>query len=203
MDEGGFFFGLATAPAHVEDQLDDAWIEFAKSTPTKKAENKGDDYEKPYNEGDPSLSSSSSALLRETDQIVANPPPSETTEVENLVEAKQGSNPTFSDDWEVINDSQEKSLNDIGELLDKDSVSCPSAEEVLQQSGSIKVDESADQSQFSRAKSTVDEPLLQFKLPNQGKKLAKIAMEAMIRGYQRFVEDDKTNVAAWHNVYKP
>ena len=156
MDEGGFFFGLATAPAHVEDQLDDAWIEFAKSTPRKMAENKGDDDEKPYNEGDLSSSSSAAALLRETDNIVANSPPSETTEVDNLVEANQGGNPTFSDDWEVINDGQEKNLNDIGELLDKESVSFPSAEEVLQQSGSIKVDESTDQSQFSRAKSTVD-----------------------------------------------
>lgn len=27
--EDGFFFGLATAPAHVEDRLDDAWIQFA------------------------------------------------------------------------------------------------------------------------------------------------------------------------------
>lgn len=28
--ENGFFFGLATAPAHVEDRLDDAWIQFAE-----------------------------------------------------------------------------------------------------------------------------------------------------------------------------
>ncbi|XP_027329262.1 beta-glucosidase-like SFR2, chloroplastic isoform X1 [Abrus precatorius] len=28
--EDGFFFGLATAPAHVEDRLDDAWIQFAE-----------------------------------------------------------------------------------------------------------------------------------------------------------------------------
>ncbi|KAG2241605.1 hypothetical protein Bca52824_096412 [Brassica carinata] len=31
--EGKFFFGLATAPAHAEDDLDDAWIRFAKETP--------------------------------------------------------------------------------------------------------------------------------------------------------------------------
>ncbi|XP_060197719.1 beta-glucosidase-like SFR2, chloroplastic [Lycium barbarum] len=33
-DEGeqGFFFGLATAPAHVEDRLDDAWLQFAENT---------------------------------------------------------------------------------------------------------------------------------------------------------------------------
>ena len=29
-EENGFFFGLATAPAHVEDRLNDAWIQFAE-----------------------------------------------------------------------------------------------------------------------------------------------------------------------------
>ncbi|KAM7280160.1 hypothetical protein ACFE04_007294 [Oxalis oulophora] len=29
-EEDGFFFGLATAPAHVEDKLDDAWLLFAE-----------------------------------------------------------------------------------------------------------------------------------------------------------------------------
>lgn len=32
-EEDGFFFGLATAPAHVEDRLDDAWIQFAEQHP--------------------------------------------------------------------------------------------------------------------------------------------------------------------------
>ncbi|GAV71672.1 Glyco_hydro_1 domain-containing protein [Cephalotus follicularis] len=31
--EDGFFFGLATAPAHVEDRLDDAWLQFAEENP--------------------------------------------------------------------------------------------------------------------------------------------------------------------------
>lgn len=31
--EEGFFFGLATAPAHVEDRLDDAWVQFAEEGP--------------------------------------------------------------------------------------------------------------------------------------------------------------------------
>jgi beta-glucosidase/6-phospho-beta-glucosidase/beta-galactosidase len=30
-----FFFGIATAPAHVEDQLDDVWLEFARDTQKK------------------------------------------------------------------------------------------------------------------------------------------------------------------------
>lgn len=29
---GSFFFGLATAPAHVEDNLNDSWLEFAQSS---------------------------------------------------------------------------------------------------------------------------------------------------------------------------
>ncbi|KAL2338918.1 hypothetical protein Fmac_013364 [Flemingia macrophylla] len=37
--EDGFFFGLATAPAHVEDRLDDAWIQFAEE---KSGEGGGD-----------------------------------------------------------------------------------------------------------------------------------------------------------------
>ncbi|KAG0470558.1 hypothetical protein HPP92_017258 [Vanilla planifolia] len=32
-EENTFFFGLATAPAHVEDKLDDAWLQFAKEHP--------------------------------------------------------------------------------------------------------------------------------------------------------------------------
>lgn len=35
VEDGGFFFALATAPAHVEDKLDDAWLEFAKVSEPK------------------------------------------------------------------------------------------------------------------------------------------------------------------------
>lgn len=36
--EKGFFFGLATAPAHVEDRLNDAWLQFAEETPCDQPE---------------------------------------------------------------------------------------------------------------------------------------------------------------------
>ncbi|XP_058076267.1 beta-glucosidase-like SFR2, chloroplastic isoform X2 [Magnolia sinica] len=36
--EEGFFFGLATAPAHVEDRLDDAWLQFAEEHPCDDSE---------------------------------------------------------------------------------------------------------------------------------------------------------------------
>ena len=35
VEDGGFFFALATAPAHVEDRLDDAWLQFAKESEPK------------------------------------------------------------------------------------------------------------------------------------------------------------------------
>lgn len=42
-EEGnGFFFGLATAPAHVEDRLQDAWLQFAEENPCHKSETRGD-----------------------------------------------------------------------------------------------------------------------------------------------------------------
>ena len=31
----GFFFGLATAPAHVEDDLEDTWVDFARGSKGK------------------------------------------------------------------------------------------------------------------------------------------------------------------------
>ncbi|CAK8563837.1 unnamed protein product [Lathyrus sativus] len=40
--ENEFFFGLATAPAHVEDRLDDAWIQFAEQESIAGAEQKVD-----------------------------------------------------------------------------------------------------------------------------------------------------------------
>lgn len=36
--ESEFFFGLATAPAHVEDKLNDAWLQFAEESPCDQPE---------------------------------------------------------------------------------------------------------------------------------------------------------------------
>lgn len=70
--EEEFFFGLATAPAHVEDRLDDAWLQFAEEQPCDKSETQqgsepshaligsaGDD-------GGPHLAPSSSKAANET-----------------------------------------------------------------------------------------------------------------------------------------
>lgn len=39
--DGKFFFGLATAPAHAEDRLDDAWLHFASDEPEPSSDEAG------------------------------------------------------------------------------------------------------------------------------------------------------------------
>ncbi|XP_077217745.1 glycosyl hydrolase superfamily protein isoform X2 [Tasmannia lanceolata] len=45
-EENQFFFGLATAPAHVEDRLNDAWLQFAEEPPHADAEPTQNELEK-------------------------------------------------------------------------------------------------------------------------------------------------------------
>ncbi|KAE8731022.1 Beta-glucosidase-like SFR2 [Hibiscus syriacus] len=44
-EQYGFLFGLATAPAHVEDRLNDAWLQFAEENPCHKSETSDDPVE--------------------------------------------------------------------------------------------------------------------------------------------------------------
>ena len=115
--EKEFFFGLATAPAHVEDRLDDAWLQFAEEHTCDKSE------------------------------------------------SQQGSQPS---DALISSDSGHGGPH-------------------LASSSSKEADE--------RVKK---------------KKPLKIAMEAMIRGFEKYIEEEHAtneechhNVAAWHNVPHP
>ncbi|KAJ4832942.1 hypothetical protein Tsubulata_036702 [Turnera subulata] len=121
--EDEFFFGLATAPAHVEDRLNDAWLQFAEAEPCEEA------------------SSSSSESEAEQQQTA---------------DALLGS-----------------AAGDGG-------------------------------SQAAAARVTKGSSSKQ-------KKSLKIALEAMIRGFKKYVEEEEAtdeidchhNVAAWHNVPHP
>ncbi|GMP57180.1 hypothetical protein CsSME_00021369 [Camellia sinensis var. sinensis] len=116
--EKEFFFGLATAPAHVEDRLDDAWLQFAEESPCDQAESEHD--------------------LQSADAVLGSA-------------AGDGG-------------SQQASL-----------------------------------------------PLTEAKRMVKRKKSIKIAMEAMIRGFNKYVEEEEPappeechhKVAAWHNVPHP
>lgn len=116
--EKEFFFGLATAPAHVEDRLDDAWLQFAEEHPCDKSE------------------------------------------------SQQGSQPS---------DALIASASGDGGSHLASSSSMEAAERVKK------------------------------------KKPLKIAMEAMIRGFEKYIEEEEHatndechhNVAAWHNVPHP
>ncbi|GMP57175.1 hypothetical protein CsSME_00021367 [Camellia sinensis var. sinensis] len=116
--EKEFFFGLATAPTHVEDRLDDAWLQFAEESPCDQAESEHD--------------------LQSADAVLGSA-------------AGDGG-------------SQQASL-----------------------------------------------PLTEAKRMVKRKKSVKIAMEAMIRGFNKYVEEEEptpreechNKVAAWHNVPHP
>ncbi|KAF3456406.1 hypothetical protein FNV43_RR01056 [Rhamnella rubrinervis] len=120
--ESQFFFGLATAPAHVEDRLNDAWLQFAEENSCDKPETK-------------QVQQPADALMRSA-----------------------------------------------------------TADGGSQQASSSKILKSNDQ-----------------KLRKKKKPL-KIAMEAMIRGFNKYIEEEEEsspdedchhNVAAWHNVPHP
>ncbi|XP_024518202.1 galactolipid galactosyltransferase SFR2, chloroplastic [Selaginella moellendorffii] len=182
-EDGGFFFALATAPAHVEDNLNDAWLEFARETVPDKQEQEfiqeremdRDDARKDEN-----------TFRQASDELLASKSKSATAG--ELTE------------WEVV-DEKEKAERSKSPKSDQ-----ISEEQVLDSSLIRK--ESATPPALLRAKSTTEEPRLQFNYPKKGRKLARVAMEAMIRGIERFAEDEepedaKLNVAAWHNVVHP
>ncbi|CAM6040418.1 unnamed protein product [Sphagnum compactum] len=108
VEEGGFFFALATAPAHVEDKLNDAWLQFAKDTTPP-------------------------------DNPAGDPP-----------------------------DSPVKGPKNVG---------------------------------FQST--SVEDPRV-LSVQGKAKKLLKVSMEAMIRGYEKMTEpEEKHNVAAWQNAIHP
>lgn len=216
VDDGGFFFALATAPAHVEDKLDDAWLRFAKETPPKP-----DKVSKPREALDRFLGDTSD----KTDAQPESESGKEQVDIseKNSEEHKgpkddqkgtagkepESNSPTSTEEWELVNQGQERgkasltASDNVQQSEDKEAIARANTEVMLERTGSIRLDEGADQSQLSRGRGTTEAPLLQFNVPKKGRKLVKNAVDAMIKGYEKLVEDDKTNVAAWHNAYKP
>lgn len=200
VDDGGFFFALATAPAHVEDQLDDAWVQFARETPPKEKKESGLRQALEKTLGDATEDSDEKKAEGEQGDLSKKEASKEGNKEQELI------SPTSMGEWELINQGQDKdkaASQGPQESMDAERLARVNTERMLERTGSIKLDENTDQSQLARAKGTTEDPLLQFNVPKKGKKLVKVAMEAMIRGYEKFVEEEKTNVAAWHNAYKP
>ncbi|XP_047336605.1 galactolipid galactosyltransferase SFR2, chloroplastic [Impatiens glandulifera] len=75
-EEGEFFFGLATAPAHVEDRLNDAWLEFAEEHPCDKPEANHPDVGKSSIKRKKSLKISMEAMIRGFEKYVEEIEPS-------------------------------------------------------------------------------------------------------------------------------
>ncbi|KAH7286003.1 hypothetical protein KP509_33G055200 [Ceratopteris richardii] len=120
----------------------------------------------------------------------------------------ESTSPTSVGEWELVNqgiDPEKTAQQGPQESLEQEILAHINTEKMLECGTSIKVNKDTDQSQLGRGKGSAEDPLLQFNLPKKGRRLAKVAMDAIIQGYEKFMEDDeaKPNVAAWHNVSRP
>lgn len=237
VDDGGFFFGLATAPAHVEDKLDDAWLRFAKETPPKVEDDKTrlQNTEESSGQHEPSVTSqgpgsgSVEEITRGSERDLKTEPSTGERESDERdlpqnpnddMSSSTGSGTPPMDEWEVITQGHEKGKASIEKFVESDSGTDEGGKKDTDEKTISKTERedhsgspvgevesssgvSTNQLQLRSGKGTTEDPLLQFNLAKKSKKLMKVAMEAMIRGYEKLVEDDKINVAAWHNAAKP
>lgn len=225
VEDGGFFFALATAPAHVEDRLDDAWLEFAKAGEPKDNP-AGDPPETRTGEKDNAASYSGISLTEEAqaEEIKKGLGRSEAPDVAGTEELSSESGSVKNSDglggeWEVL--SEKDKLDAESEKADKSSGKLEDAakaveetftegqklitEEEKLETMSQKLDPEAPKRPRRvgfQSKSTVEPSLMN--VPRRAKKLAKLSMEALIRGFERFTEEEVPhNVAAWHNAIRP
>ncbi|KAL2642376.1 hypothetical protein R1flu_009963 [Riccia fluitans] len=249
VDEGGFFFALATAPAHVEDKLKDAWLEFAEQSDGKqssttghpeirdaKAESTGislveelqasklnEAREKKDKEETGAVADESKA--ESVGAVDEGETPGESSQTAVVQSAGENTTPDtppsggILSEWEVLSEGrrsrspsserEEKADIDTSTEQGERSVREETAPELQLEDAPPPFPASMDSLPGdadiikSRAKATTEQPTL-ISLPQKGKQLAKVAMEAMIRGIQKVTEEDPTaNVAAWQNAFHP
>lgn len=243
MEDGGFFFALATAPAHVEDKLKDAWLEFAEQSDGKQSSATGHPEirdEKAESVGISLVEELQAAKLnearderaKEDAEVVKGESKPESSEEgdesEKLVETSKADKtvspetPTGAalSEWEVVSEGSEKGRYsrspsaereeklDISTGKDQDERASSAPEMQLEDAPPpFPADMESLPSQSDilkrRAKGSTSSPTL-VNLPQKTKQLAKVAMEAMIRGIQKITEEEETaNVAAWQNAFHP
>ncbi|BBN02752.1 galactolipid galactosyltransferase [Marchantia polymorpha subsp. ruderalis] len=243
VEDGGFFFALATAPAHVEDKLKDAWLEFAEQSDGKQSSATGHPEirdEKAESVGISLVEELQAAKLnearderaKEDAEVVKGESKPESSEEgdesEKLVETSKADKtvspetPTGAalSEWEVVSEGSEKGRYsrspsaereeklDISTGKDQDERASSAPEMQLEDAPPpFPADMESLPSQSDilkrRAKGSTSSPTL-VNLPQKTKQLAKVAMEAMIRGIQKITEEEETaNVAAWQNAFHP
>jgi hypothetical protein len=230
VDDGGFFFSLATAPAHVEDKLRDAWLEFAEEDAAKDTKATGDpDIRSGNTEGmGVSLKEEAEAAQKfggqlepSKEEAMVEKKTTEETGTQNpeaLGQTGEGGNgspdtPTSGkgdSSWEVLSDSsdRDRAEGSSQEYL-RPEKTVP--EDILAKELSGVADpadvEGLPKTPRRRQRNTT--ATLQFNPPRQVKKFGKVAMEAMLRGIDKISEviedsgEESANVAAWQNAFIP
>jgi hypothetical protein len=251
-EEGGFFFALATAPAHVEDELHDSWLEFAKDTkpPDDPAGDPPDvrtgadpraaptfgislteelqaaeikeagqqelpaGFETLAPEGSKSVigeefadkgdgKSGDQSVSEDKVGLVAMAKSETPTEAEELprISAKngKGGNGGLASDWEVVSEKEnsdegeEQKLSAMNPSMDPERGS-RSLQQPPAKKGPKKV---------GFQTTNIEDPRV-LSVQGKARKLMKVSMEAMIRGYEKMTEpEEKHNVAAWQNAIHP
>lgn len=258
VEDGGFFFALATAPAHVEDKLDDAWLEFARAGEPKDNP-AGDPPETRTGEKDSAASYSGISLTEEAqaedikkgtkDSVsVSGEKNVSSDEISDVVQSSQenvdsgekgssenpniirtervsseGGNGKNGDglggEWEVVSEKYKSDTD--SEKTDKSPSKLEQASKVVEETfkdGRKQISEEERLETMSKelnpeapkkprrvgfhSKNTAEPSLMN--VPRRAKKFAKLSMEAMIRGFEKFTEEEAIhNVAAWHNAINP
>lgn len=245
VDDEGFFFALATAPAHVEDKLDDAWLSFAKEEEHEEEESReqkrgaelrqsgGGQTAVPQTPEKGLIGGSDSSVARgqpsaeenivfrgvdkdapggRSDSSVGTPGILEQLkeEIADLQGRKPSSPPEPFSDWEVVADSPEKDA--AGGKEEEGKPTTLRSESLVGESFFLYPDGNDEKTvtvprKATKARGTTVDPTLEYNrinVPYKVKKTMKVAMEAMLRGIEKFSEEEeKHNVAAWHNAKCP
>lgn len=146
--------------------------------------------------------------------------PSETPSVDTPTKGKNGDG--LGGEWEVVSEKDKSDTeSDKGDKSSKLEVAFHEAEstfkegqkEISEEERLDSIGKSLDPEAAAKKprrigyeSSQTEEPSI-LNVPRKAQKLAKVSMEAMIRGFQKFEkmseEEEKHNVAAWHNAIRP
>ncbi|CAM6089649.1 unnamed protein product [Calypogeia fissa] len=213
VDDGGFFFALATAPAHVEDNLRDAWLEFAKEDAYKDAKATGE----PDIRDELAQTTPGTVSLREereAAQIFAGTgssaglasPPEEIAEVaqgaQTAGQKEGGGSPNTPNsgvtDWTFLSDGSDNDKADdsrgSSQYLQKGGIEAhfqereeEKEEELVDTEGVPELGERPKPVKRRQGKTTEASSIV-FNPPRKVKQLGKVAMEAMLRGIHKVSE---------------
>lgn len=166
------------------------------------------------------IQSSTDQIAPEDKVGLAGMGPSETPSVDTPTKGKNGDG--LGGEWEVVSEKDKSDTeSDKGDKSSKLEAAFNEAESTFKE-GQKEISEEERLDSIGKSldpeaapkkprrigyeSAQTEEPGI-LNVPRKAQKLAKVSMEAMIRGFQKFEkmseEEEKHNVAAWHNAIRP